>query len=113
MATPAENRARWTEIVERFRLSGMTKPAFAQQEKLSLKALENWHYRLRRSKAPQAIKGPRLRLVPVAVQPVRGAVARAAGEVVVDVQALQITVGPDADPALVAQLVAAIRKHAC
>ena len=112
--TRAENRAHWAEIVERFRRSGMTKSAFARQEKLGLTDLKNWHYRLPGAKGrQQAIKRKPLRLVPVAVQPSRDVVARSAGQVVVDVQALQIAVGPGADPTLVADLVAAIRKRAC
>lgn len=112
--TRAENRAHWAEIVERFRRSGMTKSAFARQEKLGLTDLKNWHYRLPRAKPRhQAIKRKPLRLIPVAVNPARDVVAPAAGHVVLDVQALQISVGPGADPALVAELVAAIRKRAC
>lgn len=97
----------------------MTKSAFAQQEKVALTDLKNWHYRLPREKARQqaikrmAIKRKPLRLVPVAVQPSGGGVVRSAGQVVVDVHALQIAVAPGADPAFVADLVAAIRKRTC
>lgn len=92
----------------------MAKSAFARQEKLRLKDLENWHYRLTRAKVgPRAVKRQPLRLVPVAVQASKDAVPRAAGQVVVDIQALQIAVGPGADPVSVAQLVVAIRKHTC
>lgn len=97
----------------------MTKAAFARQEGLGFNDLKNWHYRLPRGKAGQqaskrlAIKRKPLRLVPVAVHPSGGGVARLAGQVVVDVQALQIAVAPGADPAFVADLVAAIRKRTC
>ncbi len=112
MTTRAENRERWGEIVERFRRSGMTKSAFARQEKLRLKDLENWHYRLTRAKpGPRGVKSQPLRLVPVAVQASKSVVARAAGQVAIDIQALRITVDLEADPAWVAQLVVAVRKH--
>lgn len=81
--------------------------------------MKNWHYRLPRGKAGQqaikrqAIKRKPLRMVPVAVQPSGGVVVRSGGQVVVDVHALQIGVAPGADPAFVADLVAAIRKRAC
>jgi hypothetical protein len=129
-----EQRARWTEIVGRFRQSGMTKSAFAQREGLRITDLKNWHFRLpnadkaalnstrgQTEKAETAtaakqksagIKPSPLRMLPVTVQTMQDAKGRA-GQVVIDVRALQIVVGGDADAVSVAQLVAAIRKHAC
>ena len=91
----------------------MTKSAFAQQEKLRLTDLRNWHYRLPRAQVrKQPMKRQPLRLVPVAVQGSGGTTPRI-GPVVVDIQALQIAVGAGADPAMVAELVSAIRKRTC
>lgn len=113
MATQAENRARWVEIVGRFRRSGLTKAAFAQREQLRLTDLKNWHYRLPREKTATTAKRPPVRLIPVNLSKSLREVTRPAPQVVVDIQALQVAVGAGADPAAVAELVAAIRKRTC
>ena len=91
----------------------MTKAAFARQEQLRLTDLKNWHYRLPREKASTIAKRPPVRLIPVKVSETAGDLTRPTPQIVIDIQALQVAVGSGADPAAIAELVAAIRKRTC
>jgi hypothetical protein len=106
--TEAARRGReyWQPLVEELEKSGLRHAEFAAQRGIELGSLRSWLYRLRQEqRAGQGTGDGEVRMVPIRL----GTASSPAVEIVVG--RCTVRMGPQADPAAVAALVAALEAR--
>ena len=107
-----QTRREWTALIEKYETSGERQSTFVAKSGVGLSAFRGWLYRIRRDRRGTkgtslcAIPSPNLRLLPVEIAS-RGR----AFEVEIELQGrgILLRVPSDAEPRIVASLVAALR----